>query len=581
MTGAPLARQLQVALRHAAASWLEQDPDPATRAELEALLAAAGEPSPERTSIDAADDSPRADAWRALHDRFRARLAFGTAGLRGELGAGPNRMNRVLVAQAARGFADYLLAREAEPTIVIGYDARINSDVFARDTAEIMQAAGVRATLLPRMLPTPVLAFAVRHFGASAGVMVTASHNPRLDNGYKVYLGGADGGSQIVAPADREIAASIDAVAAGMRVPDLPRATDYAIADESVVEAYIEATAAAFRGRTDGTVLRVVYTPMHGVGWQTFAAVLDRLGLPHPTLVGQQAAPDGAFPTLGFPNPEEPGALDLAYAAADTVLADLVLAHDPDADRLAVAVPTRLGWHRLGGNDVGKLLGWRAAEHLAATGASGTLSTSLVSSPALQRVAEAYGLGYAETPTGFKWISRAPGIAFGYEEALGYLVDPDKVHDKDGISASIAVLELALRLAAEDRSLLDLDAEFCERFGAFASRQVSIRYADVGEIARIMAALRGTPPTVVGAVAVEAFDDYAGGLGDIPPSDIVRLRLADGTRVMVRPSGTEPKIKCYVDAVDDAGADADARKTRADAAADAAADAMQALLASV
>lgn len=553
MSGERLARQLQVALRSGATRWLEQDPDPVTRAELEGLLATAGEPFADPTGIAGDDDSPAATAWRELRDRFRERLAFGTAGLRGELGAGPNRMNRVVVAQTAKGFADFLLARHDAranldaPSIVIGYDARINSDVFARDTAEIMQAAGVRATLLPRQLPTPVLAFAVRDLGADAGVMVTASHNPKRDNGYKVYLGGTDGGSQIVPPVDAEIAAAIERVANHELVPNIARSESYAIADESVVARYVEATAASFRGEI--APLRLAYTPMHGVGWETFRAVLDQAGIEHPTLVHDQLEPDGAFPTLGFPNPEEPGALDLAFAAGDTVVADLVLAHDPDADRLAIAVPTPHGWHRFGGNDIGKLLGWRAAAHLASTGQTGTLATSLVSSPALSAVAAEYGLAYAETPTGFKWISRAEGIAYGYEEALGYLVDPDKVHDKDGISAALAIIELAMAMAARDRTLIDLDAEFTERFGAFASRQVSARFADVAGTRRVMSALRSAPPSNIAGIDVDRIDDFTDGLGSIPPSDIVRIWLVDGTRVIARPSGTEPKLKVYIDAV--------------------------------
>ncbi|KAB1648449.1 phospho-sugar mutase [Pseudoclavibacter endophyticus] len=576
VAGETLSRQLQVSLRFAASRWAEQDPDPVTRAELEELLQRAGDPDPNPAGIPPDDTSDTAVAWRGLRDRFRSRLAFGTAGLRGELGAGPARMNRVLVAQTARGFADYLLARGEQPSIVIGYDARINSDVFARDTAELMQGAGVRATLLPRPLPTPVLAFAVRDLGADAGVMVTASHNPKRDNGYKVFLGGADGGSQIIAPADAEIAAAIGEVAHGSLVTELPRSGDYEIAGEDLVERYVAATAASFRGTV--APLRVVYTPMHGVGWATFRDVLDAAGLPHPTLVHHQTEPDGAFPTLDFPNPEEPGALDLAYAAGDTVLADLVIAHDPDADRLAVAIPTAHGWHRFGGNEIGRLLGWRAAEHLAATGETGTLATSLVSSPALRAVADAYGLGYAETPTGFKWISRAEGIAFGYEEALGYLVDPEKVRDKDGISAALAVLELAMRLAAENRTLLDLEAEFAERFGAFASRQVSTRFAVLSEIPRVMRALRDAPPAAIGDVAVSRRDDFAAGLDGIPPSDILRLWLADGTRVMIRPSGTEPKIKVYIDAV--ATGDGSSRQltAKAEAAAEAAAAGARALL---
>lgn len=571
-----IGRQLQVALRHAALRWLEQDPDPVTQDELALLLAAAGEPDPVTAPLGATDSGPRAAAWHELRDRFQTRLGFGTAGLRGELGAGPNRMNRVLVAQAARGFADFLRSREQHPTVVIGYDARRNSEIFARDTAELMQGAGVEATLLPRPLPTPVLAFAVRQLRTSAGVMVTASHNPRRDSGYKVYLGGADGGSQIVSPDDTRIAEAIAAVAAERTVRQLPRSSAYRIAAETVLEAYIEQTAQVFRGPVHP--LRVVYTPLHGVGLATFAAVLDRLGIPQPTLVGLQSEPDGAFPTVEFPNPEEDGALDLAYAAADTTAAELVLAHDPDADRLAVALPTAEGWIRLGGNELGKLLGWRAAQQAAAEGSGGTLSTSLVSSPALAKLAEAYGLGYAETPTGFKWISRAPGIIYGYEEALGYLVDPQKVHDKDGISAAVAVLELAMQLAEQGRTLLDLEAEFTERFGAFASRQVSARFRDRGEVARLTATLRQAPPTGIGGIAVASIDDFAQGIGRVPPSDILRLWLADGTRVMIRPSGTEPKLKVYVDAVADSGPAAE-REARAAAAADRAAAAVRELLA--
>jgi len=604
MTDAGLARSLQAALRDAAERWLAQDPDETTRAELQRILDRAGAVG---DAVEDADESDRAEAWRELRDRFGTRLAFGTAGLRGRQGAGSNRMNRVLVAQAARGFADFLLARAgraagaegaadatgdvaaadaARPSIVIGYDARINSDVYARDTAELMQAAGVRAMLLPRALPTPVLAFAVRHLDASAGVMVTASHNPKWDNGYKVYLGDDDQGSQIVPPVDGEIAAAIEAVANGSLVSELPRSSDYALADESLLDAYVDATAAVFRGDVaslDG--LTVVYTPFHGVGWETYRRVLERLGLGEPTLVEAQLAPDGSFPTLDFPNPEEEGALDLAYAAADAVGADVIIAHDPDADRLAVAVPVAdasaeggRAWRRFGGNDIGKLLGWRAAENAKADGVTGSLATSLVSSPALSRVAEAYGLDYAQTPTGFKWISRAPGILFGYEEALGYLVDPAKVRDKDGVSAAIAILDLAGRMAAEGRTLNDLDDEFAERFGAFASTQVAIRYDDPAQLPRVMAEFRANPPALVGTVAVSRFDDLATGVDGIPPIDILRVQLADGTRLMIRPSGTEPKLKVYIDATSAEGTTAE-RAAAAEAAARAAAAGVRELLA--
>lgn len=568
-------RQRQLALRHAAERWLAQDPDDTTRVELNAILTAAGEPTSVQDDITPETPGEAAAAWRELEDRFGTRLAFGTAGLRGRQGAGTNRMNRVLVAQAARGFADYLLARAeregtGQPSIVIGYDARINSERYARDTAELMQAAGVQATLLPRLLPTPVIAFAVRELGASAGVMVTASHNPKWDNGYKVYLGGADGGSQIVSPADAEIAACIDRVANEELVNELPRSNDYQLAPESVIDAYVAATARVFQGTVQP--LKVVYTPMHGVGWETFQKVLATLGIPDPIVVDEQIEPDGSFPTVDFPNPEEPGALDLAFAAAERTSADIVISHDPDADRLAVALRNSDGaWERLGGNDIGKLLGWRAAKQLEtrgeATGA--TLATSLVSSPALSKVAAAYGLGYTETLTGFKWISRAEGIVFGYEEALGYLVNPESVRDKDGISASVAILEMAMQLAAEGRTIRDLDAEFAERFGSFVSVQKSVRFERVSDIPVVMTKLRSALPTVLEGVTVTSAEEI--------DKDIIRLRLADGTRVMVRPSGTEPKIKCYVDAVGTEGTAAE-RSATARAASSRAANAMAEML---
>lgn len=597
MSAAGPSAQERSALREAATAWLEQDPDEETREQLRTLLTRAGltradeqeEPAGEPAHEPAPDQASREEAWQQLHDRFRTRLAFGTAGLRGELGAGPNRMNRVLVAQTARGFAEFLLEREASPTIVIGYDARNRSDAFARDTAEIMQAAGVRATLLPRQAPTPVLAYAVRHLGASAGVMVTASHNPKRDNGYKVYLGGEDGGSQIVSPADARIAEHIGRIAASMRVPQIPRDTGYAIADDSIEDAYIAQTAAAWRG--EPTPLHIAYTPLHGVGWRTFRAVLDRIGIEHPVLVTSQAEPDGSFPTLDFPNPEEPGALDLAYEAAEAAGARIVLAHDPDADRLAVAIRRPEGWHRFGGNEIGKLLGWHIAERITATGAADapagagaaplpTLATSLVSSPALEAVARAHGLGYAETPTGFKWISRAEGIAYGYEEALGYLVDPGKVRDKDGISAAIVMLEILMRLEREGRTLDDQEAAFADRFGVFASRQLSTRFTDATRIPGIMAALRAEPPQEIGGSRVVAFDDFREGIGAIPPSDILRIRLDDGTRIMVRPSGTEPKIKCYIDAQSSEG-DRAGRENAANLAAERAESGMRELFAAL
>lgn len=529
----------------AARAWMAQDPDAVTREELSELLA----------RVEDGDAEAAAD----LEDRFSTRLAFGTAGLRGTLGAGSNRMNRVLVAQAAAGFAAYLLERSGgeTPTVVVGYDGRRNSDVFARDSVEIFAGAGLNAILLPRLLPTPVLAFAVRHLGADAGVMVTASHNPPDDNGYKVYLGGADEGAQIVSPADAEIAAHIQRIADEGNITTLPRSVGYANAPESVVEAYVSATAAVAPAPAAAEGLNWVYTAMHGVGWETVSRVLTEAGYPQPTVVEAQIHPDGRFPTVAFPNPEEPGAMDLSFETARAVDAELVIANDPDADRLAVAVPdadSEGGWRRLTGNEIGLLLGWRAARLAAAgsgiggdAGAPASLACSLVSSPGLQAVAEHYGLEFHSTLTGFKWISRAPGIVFGFEEALGYLVNPTTVRDKDGISAAVALLGMASEARAQGRTVADLLQEFRDTFGAFASDQISVRVSDVNEIAGIMAALRAQPPAAVGETAVSRIDDLLLGVDGLPPGDVLRLWLDDGSRLIVRPSGTEPKLKLYLD----------------------------------
>ncbi|WP_159502114.1 phospho-sugar mutase [Microbacterium sp. 18062] len=545
----------------AAHAWLAQDPDPETRAELTALIDA-----------EAAGD---AAASAGLAERFGGRLAFGTAGLRGELGAGPNRMNRVLVAQAAAGLAAYLREKtpsDRTPVVVVGYDGRRNSDVFARDSVEIFAGADLDAILLPRLLPTPVLAFAVRRLGADAGVMVTASHNPPNDNGYKVYLGGADDGAQIVPPADGEIAAHIARVAASVPVSELPRSLAYRTAAETVVDGYVARTAAVAPATAGADGLRWVYTAMHGVGGETFTRIVEAAGYPAPVTVAEQIEPDGAFPTVAFPNPEEPGAMDLAFRTARASDAELVIANDPDADRLAVAVPdaeAEDGWRRLTGNQVGLLLGWRAARLVAASevppGAS--LASSLVSSPGLETVARHYGLDFHATLTGFKWISRAPGIVFGFEEALGYLVNPETVRDKDGISAAVAILGLVAEARAEGRTLTDLLDEFDETFGFFASDQISVRVDDVSTIGRIMAALRAQHPARVGETKVKQVDDLLQGVDGFPRGDVLRLRLKGGARLIVRPSGTEPKLKLYLDVRGESAADARTRLTALEAGA--------------
>ena len=541
-----------------ARAWLRQDPDAETRDELAGIItrAAAGD------TLAAAD----------LEDRFSTRLAFGTAGLRGALGAGSNRMNRVLIAQAAAGFAGYLLQRsgseDARPTVVIGYDGRRNSRRFAMDSAELFAGAGLRAILLPRLLPTPVLAFAVRHLGADAGVMVTASHNPPNDNGYKVYLGGSDAGSQIVSPADAEIAAHIQRVADAGDVGLLPRSDAYEVAGEDVVDAYVAATAAVAHAPFGVQEMRWVYTAMHGVGWETFSRVVKAAGYPAPRVVDEQRDPDPTFRTVSFPNPEEPGAMDLSFARARAVDAEFIIANDPDADRLAVAIPdegAEGGWRRLTGNEVGLLLGWRAAK--AAQSAPGaSLACSLVSSPGLGAIAEAYGLNFHETLTGFKWISRAPGMVFGFEEALGYLVNPGTVRDKDGISAAVALLGLAADARVRGVTIAGLLEELGSEIGHFASGQVSVRVDDLSIIANTMTSLRAQPPASFGTRAVATAEDLARGGAGVPAGDVLRYRLADGSRVVVRPSGTEPKLKIYIDAKAGSASDAAAAVTELEAA---------------
>lgn len=529
----------QIAARLAEArAWMRQDPDAQTRDELAVII----------TRASSGDAAAVAD----LDDRFGARLAFGTAGLRGALGAGSNRMNRVLIAQAAAGFAAYLFERSGGivPTVVVGYDGRRNSRRFALDSAGLFAGAGLRTILLPRLLPTPVLAFAVRHLGADAGVMVTASHNPPNDNGYKVYLGGANEGSQIVAPDDAEIAAHIQRVADDGTISALPRSTGYDLAGDDVVEAYIAATAAVAPAPASARSLTWVYTAMHGVGWETFSRIVRAAGYPQPKTVAEQLHPDPTFRTVAFPNPEEPGAMDLAFDAARRTRADFILANDPDADRLAVAIPDESaenGWRRLSGNEVGLLLGARAAR--AAEGRPGaSLACSLVSSPGLGAIAAHHGLDFHETLTGFKWISRAPGMAFGYEEALGYLVNPDTVRDKDGISAAVAVLGLAAAAHERGETLATLLTELDETYGHFASAQVSVRVNDLSIISKVMLSLRTLPPEHIGETAIASAEDLMQAAPGQPSGDVLRYRLAGGTRVIVRPSGTEPKLKVYIDA---------------------------------
>ena len=524
--------------------WLAQDPDPQTRRELQQL-------------IEADDDE--------LADCFAARLQFGTAGLRGKLGPGPNRMNRVVVMQAAAGLANYLKNHHPhEASIVIGFDARHNSDVFARDTAAIMQGAGINALVLPRPLPTPVLAYAIKHLGTSAGVMVTASHNPPQDNGYKVYL---DDGCQIIPPADADIAAEIDRIANSTSVQDLPIDNEWVTLGDDVLEDYIARAVEHITDeqRKDNEVFTTVITPMHGVGGPTLHEVLVRAGFPAPIHVAEQFAPDPDFPTVAFPNPEEPGAMDLALETAARHQPDIVIANDPDADRCAIAVPAADGYRMLTGDEVGALLGWWATQKTQESDAERTvLAQSIVSGTMLKAIAESAGLVYEHTLTGFKWIGRIPRLRFGYEEALGYCVDPQAVSDKDGITAALAVATLAAHLKASNQSLQDKLDDLAREHGVHATKQVSVRVTDLNRITEVMATLRTQPPTNIGGLSVRRFVDLEQGT-DLPPADGLLFELDGNARVIIRPSGTEPKVKAYLQAVVPVTAERAGAQAQADA----------------
>ncbi|TWH74252.1 phosphomannomutase [Modestobacter roseus] len=507
-----------------ARAWADDDPHDGDRAEVEALIEAAP-----------TDDAATAELAR----RFAGPLTFGTAGLRGPLRAGPAGMNAAVVTRAAAGLGAWLRAGGHDGGgVVIGYDARHRSDEFARLSAEVLAGAGFAVQVLPRPLPTPVLSFAVRHLGAVAGIMVTASHNPPQDNGYKVYLGD---GAQLVPPADREIEAAIAAVGS---LRSLPRSDEWVTCGDDVEADYVAAVVDALEpGRValaDRQRLTVAYTAMHGVGSATTRRVFEAAGFGPLHTVPQQDRPDPAFPTVAFPNPEEPGAVDLLVASAEQAGADVAIAEDPDADRCSVVV----GGRQLTGDEVGVLLG----DWLLRRGVRGTYACSLVSGSLLGALARAHGVPFEQTPTGFKWIIRAGSagapLVFGYEEALGYAVSPGVAHDKDGISAALAVALLAAELRADGRTLTDRLDELAVEHGLFATGPLSVRVEDLSVISGAMARLRARPPAQLLGRDVEAVD-----LADAdPPVDAVRL-TGDGVRVVVRPSGTEPKLKAYLETV--------------------------------
>ncbi|WP_313813262.1 phospho-sugar mutase [Glutamicibacter sp.] len=531
-----------------AVNWAEQDPDQATQDELGALIIRAQE----------GDEAAVTD----LDDRFSGVLEFGTAGLRAELGAGPMRMNRMVVLRTARGIARFLSAEangKYQPRVVIGYDARYNSDVFARDSAAVFHAAGFEVLLMPAALPTPVLAWAVRRFEAEAGIMVTASHNPPKDNGYKVYVGGrvaqeTGRGAQIVSPIDAMISVLIDP---DEHIDSIPRSvTGWSVlpgaGEAGDVEAeYLAAIhpVVAEQG-ADREKLRVVVSAMHGVGGHTMKQALLDAGFSDIHMVAEQEEPDPDFPTVKFPNPEEPGAIDLSLTLARAVGADLVIANDPDADRCAAAINDNGEWRMLRGDEVGWLLG----DLLSRTLPEGkVLANSIVSSRMLAAIAKDAGRQHEETLTGFKWISRVENLGFGYEEALGYCVAPELVRDKDGISAGLMLADLAATLKAEGSSIARRLDVLAVKHGVHVTDQLSLRFTDLAKIAALMDKVRTDPPVHLGGSAISEVTDLSQGSENLPATDAIVLHTFSGDRVIIRPSGTEPKLKCYLETIEPVG----------------------------
>jgi phosphomannomutase len=511
-------------LRAEVEAWIADDPDQKTAAELQTLL-------------DADDEA-------TLKKYFNGFLQFGTAGLRGPIGPGPSCMNRAVVGRAAAGIAAYMKKR-GMTKVVVGRDARYGSEDYTFETAEIMSGAGMDVYILPRPLPTPILAFATSYLSCDIGIMVTASHNPPQDNGYKVYVGPeADGvkyaSSQIINPTDGFIATEIDAVTS---LKSLPRGSKWTILGEEVLDEYVKRTSALAPRPGD---LKVVYTAMHGVGTETAQLVFNKAGFSSLITVDEQCTPDPDFPTVAFPNPEEPGAIDLALKKARDFGAELVIANDPDADRCAAAInDPKVGWRMLRGDELGVVLG----EWIARSKPTGTFGNSIVSSSALRKISAHYGIDFKEVLTGFKWLAKIEDLAFGYEEAIGYAVDSDTVNDKDGISAAIFLAQVAMDLKRDGLTISDLLNQVWERHGFHGTEQISIRVSDMSAITRLLAGLRQNPPKEIAGRSVESIDDLAAPQDGLPPTDGLRIWLAGGIRIIVRPSGTEAKMKCYIEVI--------------------------------
>ena len=480
-----------------------------------------------------------------LKASFNGFLEFGTAGLRGPVRPGPSGMNRAVVARTAAGIVAYMKARGLT-SVVIGKDARHGSKEFALEAAEIFSGAGLKTLVLSHPLPTPVLAFATNELGCDVGIMVTASHNPPQDNGLKVYLGGTVDSivyrsSQITSPTDSFIAQEISKVVA---VKNLPRADKWSVVDDLLLEKYVSRTAQLAKNPGE---LKIVYTAMHGVGKETLLAVFKESGFEPPILVEAQAEPNPDFPTVAFPNPEEQGAMDLAIEVAQKNNADLVIATDPDADRCAVAVKDpKVGWRILHGDELGAVFAYVISKK----NTSGVFANSIVSSTVVKKIAETHSIKFQEVLTGFKWISKVDNLSFGYEEALGYCVDPETVNDKDGISAAIFIAQIASDLARNGKTILDLLDEIWSSHGYHATEQISIRLKDLTQVKELLNSLRNNPPQNIAGKQVTLIEDLSKPKDGLPPTDGLRMWLEGSIRVIIRPSGTEPKLKCYIEVIE-------------------------------
>jgi len=513
--------------------WIGLDPDPKTSAQLQSWL-----------------DSGNEQELRAAFSGF---LQFGTAGLRGPIGPGPSRMNRAVVSRAAAGIAAYMKERGLS-SVVIGRDARYGSEDFTFESAAIFSGAGMKVFVLPRPLPTPVLAYAVRDLKVDCGIMVTASHNPPQDNGYKVYLGGVVDGinynaSQIVSPADEQISAHI----ARMN-HKLVRGSEWTVLNDDVLDRYVARTALVAPKVYE---VKAVYTAMHGVGTETVEKVFAKAGYADPILVKAQTDPDPDFPTVAFPNPEEPGAIDLSLEVAREAEGDVVIANDPDADRCAAAIIDGGTWRMLSGDELGSLFGEYLASSAPEKYRDKSFANSIVSSSILSKIAKHHGIEFHETLTGFKWLAKIENLGFGYEEAIGYSVDPQTVNDKDGVSAAIALARIAGELKASGSSISEYLKKINAQYGFHKTVQISIRVQDLSNIGRVLNSLRATQPSEIAGLKVLRFDDLLRPDGALPPTDGLRFYLESDVRVIIRPSGTEPKVKCYIEVVRPTDSDAD------------------------